>query len=251
MRIVVKIGGSVLDSLETAPWLPDVQSLVTEGHDLVIVHGAGPLITNALARHHIHTEFVNGQRVTTPEVIADVIREMRGIASVTVVGLCRQMGISAVGLSGADGRIFDAVMVDESLGLVGRVATVRPQLVEALWSLNMLPVITPVAPDIQTGKLLNLNGDWTASGLAQKLAASALLFYTDTGGVRWDRNDPASLMGEITVKQAQELIAQGRIAAGMIPKVQAAAEAVAYGVDKVGIGRWFEPAMTTWVVRGE
>ncbi|MCL5972134.1 MAG: acetylglutamate kinase [Firmicutes bacterium] len=251
MRIVIKIGGSVLDSLETAPWLRDVQSLVTEGHNLVLVHGAGSLITEALARHHIHTEFVNGQRVTTPDVIADVIREMRGIASMTVVSLCRQIGISGVGLSGADGGIFDAVMADESLGLVGRVATVRPQLVETLWSLNMLPVITPVAPDIQTGKLLNLNGDWAASGLAQKFAASALLFYTDTGGVRWDRNDPASLMREITVKQAQELMAQGRIAAGMIPKVQAAIEALAYGVEKVGIGRWFEPAMTTWVVRGE
>ena len=251
MRIVVKIGGSVLNSLETASWLHDVQSLVADRHHLMIVHGAGSLITEALARHHVATGFVNGQRVTTAEVIKDVIREMRGTASMTVVSLCRQMGISAVGLSGADGEIFDAERIDESLGLVGRVAAVRPQLLEKLWSLNMLPVITPVAPDIQTGQLLNLNGDWAASGLAQKLGASVLLFYTDTGGVRWDRSDPDSLMREITVRQAQELIDQCRVAAGMIPKVQSAVEAVVNGVEKVGIGRWFEPTMTTWVVRGE
>ncbi len=253
MRIVVKIGGSVLGTRTQDRWLEEIIQLAREGHQLLIVHGAGSLITDALARRQAQTVFIDGQRVTTPEVMEDVIREMRGTANLEVVSLCRRVGLSAVGLSGADGGFFDAapLSLSQQLGLVGQVGTVHSALVTALWDLAMIPVVAPLAPAVGSGKILNINGDWAASGLAQQLDADVLLYYTDTGGVRMDADDAATLLTNLAESKADALIAAGRISRGMIPKVRAALAASNKGVGWVGIGSWYHPEMTTQVVGGK
>ncbi len=238
MRIVLKVGGSVLQHDGRAVWAEDLRNLVEDRHQVLVVHGAGPLINERLAQLQVPVVFQEGQRVTTPAVLKEVVQVMRGTANLLMVAQCQKVGVPAVGLSGADGGWFDACRDDSGLGLVGRVNSVRPGLIERIWAGGMIPMVAPLAMEQDTDTLLNLNGDWAASGIAQKIHADALVFYTDSGGVRWNGKDPTTIIPDLDVSGCEALIDRGIITHGMIPKVRAGIAALEGGVQNVWIGRW-------------
>lgn len=237
MRMVLKVGGSVLQSHSDSNWAEDLAHLVHAGHQVLVVHGAGPLINERLVQLQVPVVFKDGQRVTTADVMREVVPVMRGTANLYMVAQCQKVGILAIGLSGADGGWFDAVRDAVDLGLVGRVATVRNDLIERIWDAGLVPMVAPIAPEQGTGTLLNLNGDWAASGIAQQLGVDMLIFYTDTGGVRRNREDPETVILRMDVEECERLIEHGVINQGMVPKVQAAMAALHGGVPHVWIGR--------------
>lgn len=237
MRIVLKVGGSVLEPHSDSKWAHDLAHLVRRGHQVLVVHGAGPLINERLVQRKVPVVFIDGQRVTTPEVMHEVVPVMRGTANLSMVAQCQKVGILAIGLSGADGGWFDATRDTAGLGLVGRVATVRADLIERIWAARLVPMVAPIAPEQGTGTLLNLNGDWAASGIAQQLGVDMLIFYTDTGGVRMHREDPESVITHMNAEECERLIEHGIINQGMVPKVKAAMAALKGGVPNVWIGR--------------
>ncbi len=238
MRIVLKVGGSVQKREGDSAWAEDLRDLIRAGHEVLVVHGAGPLINERLKALDVPVVFQDGQRVTTPDVLRVVVEVMRGFANLFMVAECQKVGVSAIGLSGLDGNFFDARRDRESLGLVGRVNTVRSDVIEGIWAAGMVPMVAPLAPERSTGTLLNLNGDWAASGIAQKIHAEALVFYTDTGGVRLNWEDPATIITDLDQAECETLITQGVISQGMVPKVEAALAALEGGVQNVWIGRW-------------
>ncbi len=247
MRMVLKVGGSVLQSPSGSNWAEDLSHLVEKGHQVLVVHGAGPLINERLAQLQVPIVFKDGQRVTTPDVMHEVVAVMRGTANLLMVAQCQQVGISAIGLSGVDGGCFHATRDAVDLGLVGRVATVRADLIERIWEAGLVPIIAPIAPEQGTGTLLNLNGDWAASGIAQQLGVDTLIFYTDTGGVRGRREDPESVITRMDVEACERLIECGVINQGMVPKIEAAVAALHGGVRNVWIGRPDEDDRSTCV----
>jgi acetylglutamate kinase len=145
MRVVVKIGGSLMDPANaSAPWLQEVQRFRREGHQLVLVHGGGPMINQSLIQSGVAVTFYQGQRVTTPEILAHVVRVLRGVVNAELVVRLQQAGIVAAGISGLDAGLFAAEhLPPEELGLVGRIVRVDPSLVHLLWSQNIIPVVAP------------------------------------------------------------------------------------------------------------
>jgi acetylglutamate kinase len=143
-------------------------------------------------------------------------------------------GGHAVGVSGIDGGLIEAEIKDERLGYVGKITKIRPQPVEALLEKNYVPVISTVASDKQ-GNVYNINGDTAAAYIAGALGAERLLMMTDIAGILRDKDDPSSLIPELTVSEAQELREQGIISGGMIPKVECCIEALREGVKNVTI----------------
>ena len=143
-------------------------------------------------------------------------------------------GGHAMGLSGIDGGIIEATMKNEDLGYVGEITKVRPQPIEALLEKNYIPVISTVASD-RHGNTYNINGDTAAARIAGALHAERLIMMTDIAGVLKDKDDPSTLIPQITVKEARELYASGVISGGMIPKVDCCIDAIEHGVDNVVI----------------
>ena len=179
-------------------------------------------------------EFVDGLRVTDKETVDIVQMVLAGKVNKSLVTLLQMKGGHAVGVSGIDGGLIEAEIKDERLGYVGKITKIRPQPVEALLEKNYVPVISTVASDKQ-GNVYNINGDTAAAYIAGALGAERLLMMTDIAGILRDKDDPSSLIPELTVSEAQELREQGIISGGMIPKVECCIEALREGVKNVTI----------------
>jgi acetylglutamate kinase len=238
--VVIKFGGNAMvDQQLTKAFAEDMTYLRFVGIKPVVVHGGGPQITARLAELGIQTEFKNGLRVTTDEVIQVVRDVLRNQISADLAKLVQDAGASTVILSGEDANLFRAekTTVDQAgnpldVGLVGEVTQVNPRVVLDALATGVVPIVSTVAPG-PDGELLNVNADLAAASLAVALGAEKLLLLTDVAGLysNWPNRD--SLISEIRVAELTELLPE--LESGMIPKMQACLNALAGGVPRAHV----------------
>ncbi len=241
--IVIKLGGSALEAPESVKsLLTDVIFMEAVGMKPVLVHGGGKSISRAMSEAGIEPRFVQGRRYTdepTLEIVSRVLGEQ--IAGELIDEITRQGG-RAVRLSGPGPNCLLAEQLtlsgDEGeeleLGRVGRVVEVDVSMISAACAEGKIPVLPSVACD-RDGGLLNVNADTAAAAVAHMLGAEKLVFLSDVPGIYSDRNDPSTLLGHLNMQTCRELIAERVIDSGMLPKVDAAIEALQAGVQKVHI----------------
>lgn len=230
-RVVVKYGGAAMASAELRDAVyRDLVLLASVGVQPVVVHGGGPEINDWLSRLHIEPEFRNGLRVTTPDTMDVVEMVLVGRVNKHIVNGLNKVGGRAVGLCGSDGSLVKArTYGDGSNGLVGEVAAVDPAVLHPLLEAGYIPVISSVAAD-GWGQAHNINADTVAGELAAALQAEKLILLTDTAGILRNRQDPGSLIRQLTLADARELIATGVVDGGMTPKTECCIRALAQGV---------------------
>ena len=234
---VVKIGGSTLGQHDTS--LDDIASLHAEGHSFVIVHGGGATISEWLAKHGIESRFVRGLRATDAPALDVVVAVLAGLVNKRLVAELQARGARTVGLSGADGAILRARRYDAELGFVGEIAAVKPAMLRGVVEDGAVAVLAPIAIELApsgaegvagealAGQLLNVNADTVAGELAVALPAERLVFLTDVPGVL-DSN--GAVRPQLSAADAQELLQNGVVTGGMIPKVESALRAASAGV---------------------
>ena len=233
--VVVKYGGNaMIDPQLKEQVMEDMVLLWLIGVKVVLIHGGGPEINEAMKRFGKKAEFVDGLRVTDRETVDIVQMVLAGKVNKTLVNLLQMKGGHAVGLSGIDGGIIEAKMKDERLGYVGEITKIRTGPIEDLLERNYIPVISTVASDRQ-GNTYNINGDTAAAHIAGALGAERLIMMTDIAGVLKDKDDPSTLIPCVTVEEARKLYDEGVISGGMIPKVECCIEALEHGVNNVVI----------------
>lgn len=232
--IVIKLGGSTLERQRVV--LQDVIWLRTLGVNPVLVHGGGPSINAWLERLHVPTRFENGLRVTDAQTLEVVQMVLLGQVNARLVGLASQLGGQAVGVSGTDGSMIQARIADERLGFVGEIVQVNPTLVQTLIGQGYIPIVAPLGqgPD---GACLNINADLVAGHLAGALKAEKLIFLSNVQGIC--RAD-GSLISELDEAEAKQLVKDGVIIGGMIPKVSACLDVLS-AVPRVHIVDGREP----------
>ncbi len=233
--IVVKYGGNAMinEELKKAV-MGDIVLLSLIGIKVVLVHGGGPEISETLAKMGIETEFKNGLRVTDKETAQVVQMVMAGKVSKNLVSLIGNMGGRAIGISGMDGQMIEASKIDEELGFVGEIKNVDPTPITDILDRGYIPVISTVGFD-RDGNCYNINADTAASRIAGTLKAESLISMTDISGLLRDKDDPSTLIPVVNVSEAPQLIAEGLISGGMIPKVECCIDAIRRGVKKVFI----------------
>ena len=231
--IVIKYGGNAMISEELKHQvMEDIALLRMVGVRVVLVHGGGPEINTMLEKLGKKSEWINGLRVTDKETIDVVQMVLAGKVNKSLVNLLGQQGVKAVGLSGMDDRLIQAVMKDPDLGYVGRITGVNAQLLLDLMDDGYVPVISTLACDNE-GNTYNINADTAASYIAGAIGAERLFMMTDIAGILRDKDDPASLIPCIDINEAVELFNTGIISGGMIPKVECCIDAIHRGVGRV------------------
>lgn len=233
--IVVKYGGNAMvsDELKRAV-MGDIVLLSLIGIKVVLIHGGGPEISDMLKRIGKKSEFVGGLRVTDKETAEIVQMVLAGKINKDLVALIDSIGGKAIGLSGMDCRILNAKPFDEKLGYVGEIVSVNTQPIHDLLEKGYIPVISTVGCD-EKGNTFNINADTAAARIAGCLKAESFISMTDTHGILRDMNDPSTLISEIPVSEAPQLVREGVISGGMIPKVDCCIDAIRRGVKKVFI----------------
>ena len=233
--VVIKYGGNAMINEELKQQvMEDIALLWLIGVKVVLVHGGGPEISETMKKLGKEAVFIDGLRVTDKETVDIVQMVLAGKINKTLVNLIQMKGGHAVGLSGIDGGILEAKVKDERLGFVGEVTKVRPQPIMDLLEKNYIPVVSTVASDRQ-GNTYNINGDTAAAYLAGALGAERLIMMTDIAGILRDKDNPTTLIPQITVSEAKKLYDEGIISGGMIPKVDCCIEALEHGVNNVVI----------------
>lgn len=233
--VVVKYGGNAMinEDLKDSV-MRDIVLMSLVGIRVVLVHGGGPEITALLNKIGKQTEFVDGLRVTDEETAQVVQMVLAGKINKTLVNLLQMRGGKAIGLSGVDGHMIEAHQKDERLGFVGEISRVDVQPILDVLEKGYIPVVSTVGCD-KSGNVYNINADTAAARIAGELRAESLISMTDISGILKDPNDPSTLISEITAAQAEQLIADGTVSGGMIPKVQCCVNALNWGVQKVFI----------------
>ncbi len=233
--VVVKYGGNAMINEELKEQvMEDIVLLNLIGVKVVLVHGGGPEISELMTKLGKKTEFVNGLRVTDKETVDIVQMVLAGKVNKSLVNFIEVKGGKAMGISGLDGRLIEAKMKDESLGYVGSITNINIKPVEDLLEKGYIPVISTIACD-KEGNTYNINGDTAAARIAGALNSERLIMMTDVAGILKDKNDPSTLIKEITIGKARNLIETGVIQGGMIPKVECCVDAIKHGVKKVVI----------------
>lgn len=234
--IVVKYGGAAMkDSSLKDKVMRDVVFLACVGLRPVLVHGGGPEINTWLDKLGIEAQFKNGLRVTDAATMDVVEMVLVGRVNKEIVSLINQAGGSAVGLCGKDGNLIKArPQGDEGIGFVGEVSATNVKLIAALVADGYIPVISSVAAD-ETGQAYNINADTVAGELAAALDAEKLILMTDTAGILKDYKDSSTLIPKVDIQEARNLIEQGIVSGGMIPKVTCCVRSLAQGVKAAHI----------------
>lgn len=233
--VVIKYGGNAaVDEHMREQVMEDIVLLWAIGVKVVLVHGGGPEISGMMDKLGKKSEFIDGLRVTDEETIDIVQMVLSGKMNKNLVNLLAVKGGRAIGLSGTDGRLIEAVKKDERLGFVGDITKINIDPVEGLLKGNYIPVISTVGCD-EEGNSYNINGDTAAAHIAGALNAERLIMMTNISGIMADQNDPDSLIPELTVEEAKGLYESGVISGGMIPKVDCCINATEMGVQGVVI----------------
>ncbi|SDG61401.1 acetylglutamate kinase [Pelagibacterium luteolum] len=243
--VVIKYGGHAMgDAALGKAFARDVALLKQSGVNPIVVHGGGPQIGEMLKRLGIESKFENGLRVTDRRTVEVVEMVLAGSINKEIVAMINAEGEWAIGLCGKDGNMVFAEKANKSvidptsnierildLGFVGEPVEIDRTLIDLLSRSEMIPVIAPVAPG-RDGETYNINADTFAGAIAGAVFAKRLLFLTDVPGVL---NKHGELIPELSVREAQQLIADGTISGGMIPKVETCIEALDRGVEGVVI----------------
>ncbi|WP_172961017.1 acetylglutamate kinase [Oceaniglobus roseus] len=228
--VVIKLGGHAMGSDEgMASFARDVVFMQQTGVNPVIVHGGGPMINDMLKKLDIPSEFRNGKRVTDARTMEVVEMVLSGLVNKRIVQAVNAAGggvVRAVGLSGKDANLMVCKMTDPDLGFVGTPVGFNPDFLRSLHRAEIIPVIAPIGAG-QNGETFNVNGDTAAGAIAASLKADRLLLLTDVAGVKDASGD---IVTELTTANVRQMIADGVIAGGMIPKVETALDAIEFGV---------------------
>lgn len=237
--IVVKYGGAAMRSEElTRSILEDVTLLRFVGMNPVLIHGGGPEINRMLEALDIESHFIDGLRVTDDATMDVVQMVLAGKINKGIVAEMNSMGAQAIGMCGIDGNVLQARKQQRNdgvdLGNVGEVTGVNAKLLHTLTSEGYIPVIAPVGVG-ENGESYNINADVAAAAVASALEAEKLIYLTDTDGIRTRLNDPESLLYVTSKTDILNMIADGRIAGGMLPKASSCLKALASGVHRAHI----------------
>lgn len=248
---VIKFGGEAMRTREALELLAeDIAFIHGVGISVVLVHGGGAQVTEMEKKLGVESRFVAGRRVTDEGSLSVLKMVLGGTLNLDLVGVMKQFGAKAVGLSGASGGLLEATKrppkkvtgSDEvvDFGHVGDITSVDVTVIHSLLKDGFLPIISPLAADAQ-GNVLNVNADVAAARIASALKASKLLLMSDIPGVMEDTKDRTTLIGQLDTAQAQAAIKQGIISGGMIPKVEESLAALKNGVKQVHILSATEP----------
>ena len=233
--VVIKYGGNAMtdEALKQAV-MRDVVLLSLVGVKPVLVHGGGPEISRMLKRVGKASEFVDGLRVTDAETVEIVQMVLAGRINKSLVALIQNIGGQAVGLSGMDGGLLRAKVLDDRLGFVGDITDVNAQPILDLLERGYIPVVSTVGFDAD-GNVYNINADTAAARIAGALGAESMICMTDVPGLLRDPADPSTLIPLVTLAGVDKLIAEGCISGGMIPKTACCTDAQNRGVKKAMI----------------
>ncbi|MBQ8210838.1 MAG: acetylglutamate kinase [Clostridia bacterium] len=233
--IVVKYGGNAMISEELKEAvIGDIVLLSLIGIRVVLVHGGGPEINEMLNKTGKKSEFVDGLRVTDKETADIVQMVLAGKINKNLVNQIHNKGGKAVGLCGVDDHMIKAEKLDDVHGYVGNIVNINTELITDLLERDYIPVISTIGYDDENNTY-NINADTAAAYIAGALKAESLINMSDIPGLLRDKDDPDSLIKKLYVSDAPELMHEGIISGGMIPKVQCCTEAIRMGVNKVFI----------------
>jgi len=235
--IVVKYGGSAMvdESLKKSV-IRDVTLLKLVGFKPIIVHGGGKEISKWVGRVGMEPRFVNGLRVTDEETM-EIAEMVLGRVNKGLVTMVQELGVKAVGISGKDGgllRVEKRYADGQDIGYVGEITEVNPKILYDLLEKDFLPIVCPVGLD-ENFDTYNINADDAACAIARAVGADKLVFLTDIEGVYKDPQDKSTLISELSVSEARELIGDGFIGGGMLPKLHNCIDAIENGVSRVHI----------------
>lgn len=235
--IVVKYGGSAMvDENLKRSVIEDVTLLKLVGFKPIIVHGGGKEISRWVAKSGMEPKFVNGLRVTD-EPTMEIAEMVLNKVNKSLVQLVEQLGVLAVGVSGKDGgmlKVEKKYADGEDIGYVGDIKSVNPKILYDLLEKDFLPIVAPIGLD-DAYNTYNINADDAACAIARAVSAEKLAFLTDIEGVYKDPSDKSTLISELEASQAKELIADGFIGGGMLPKLNNCIDAIDNGVSRVHI----------------
>jgi acetylglutamate kinase len=238
--VVVKYGGNALNGSAgsadeaLASFAQDVVLMRAVGLRPVVVHGGGPQIGELMARLGKETEFRNGLRVTDAETLDIARMVLVGKVNRDIVSAINVHGPLAVGMSGEDANLITAEQSHVDLGFVGRVSEVDPTMLRRLVAEGIIPVVATIGAD-EAGQAYNINADTVAGALAVALGAEKLIYLTDIEGLRVVANDPTTVIHTASAEVIDEIVRDGGVEGGMIPKVEACAHAVRSGVARAHI----------------
>ena len=228
--IVIKYGGSAMENPElAAEVMADIVLLKIIGINPVLVHGGGKAINRVFDRFNIPVEFVDGQRVTTEEAMDLVRMVLTGEVNQQLVEAMNAHGNMGVGVSGTDAGIIVAEQASERLGRVGKITRINTPLIEDLVADDYIPIIASIAIG-EDGGCYNVNADIAAGYIAAAIGAHKIIFLTDVDGLYEDYPDPASLIAEMSLGEAEAMIRGDKLASGMIPKLTSCVRALESGV---------------------
>ncbi len=237
---LIKMGGSAMEDPElVSKVMRDVVFLEVAGINPIVVHGGGKAISAAMQEAGLKAEFVGGFRVTTEESISIVSRVLSEEINPGLVRMIRDFGGKAVGVPGIDVFLGEKTMGTDAegkrvdIGRVGEVVGCQMARMDAALDAGIVPVISPLAAELATGRPLNINADLAAAALAKELRVAKLVYLSDVPGLMADPLKPETLIHSVSRKEAEAMIADGTISGGMIPKIRSAIDALNAGVRKV------------------
>ncbi|MED0670776.1 acetylglutamate kinase [Aneurinibacillus aneurinilyticus] len=248
-QVVIKCGGSTLEGLP-ASFYTDIKELQDEGTAVTIVHGGGPAISATLKQMGIEPQFVDGLRVTDAATLQVAQMVLIGQTNKQIVSRIQAAGGRAAGISGIDGATIQVVQGPAHLGFVGDIHCVHGELIAALGDAGFIPVIAPLGID-GDGQIYNINADTAAGAVAGAAGTKRLIMVTDVPGVMQAKDGVRQVLPELDKEKIAELIADGIIYGGMIPKVRAALDALGNNVEEVWIINGYEPGILKKVAAGE
>ena len=235
--IVVKYGGSAMADEELKKKvIADVVLLKLVGFKPIIVHGGGKEISRWVQKVGMKPQFINGLRVTDSETM-ELAEMVLNKVNKELVCHVQELGVKGVGISGKDGGLLEVkkrYADGEDIGFVGEITSVNPKILFDMLEKDFLPIVCPIGLDDEFNTY-NINADDAACAIAKAVGAEKLAFLTDIEGVYRDKDDPSTLISEITVSEAKELIDSGYIGGGMLPKLGNCIDAVENGVSRVHI----------------
>ena len=233
--VVVKYGGNAMINPDLKQQvMDDIVLLWLIGVKVVLIHGGGPEITGMMDKLGKKPEFVDGLRVTDKETVDIVQMVLAGKVNKTLVTMLEKRGGNAIGLCGMDGKLIEAKMKSEKLGYVGEVTKINIGPVADILEKGYIPVISTLGCD-EEGNAYNINADTAAAHIAGALGAERFILMTDIAGILKDKDDPSTLIPEISLSETDSLFESGIISSGMIPKVQCCVTAIKAGVKNVVI----------------
>jgi acetylglutamate kinase len=238
--LVVKYGGNAMKSLELRRAVALEIAALKASRQVVVVHGGGPVIERDLARLGIESHFLRGLRVTTQEALEVIEGALTKLSKELSQEIAGESG-RAIGLTGRDSRLLEAVPLEPEFGRVGRVERVNTGLIRDLLAAGITPVLGCIAVD-DVGAALNVNADWAAGAVAGALSSS-IVFLTDVPGVMRDFHDPSTLASKLSASETRAWISAGIISGGMIPKVEAALYALERGSPSATIASGMNPGV--------